>query len=197
DEEAVTRRWVPRQSMDPQSESNAESQASSDTSDSDEIASGSDGWFEWSIPVPRNFNDKSLLIGRCFHRNQRKTTRVPRTTIQRVHFRSVCSAWRMATSQTCELLIDSDLQLARPVANLVGIPTADTDTASKPFRYRYETSPHVIVASPSPEPNTPVQLGASAAHTRDCFGQRNRPSSHAIRNDRHATDRSEVLGMLI
>lgn len=144
DEEAVTRRWVPRQSMDPQSESNAESRASSDTSDSDEIASGSDGWFEWSIPVPRNFNDKSLLIGRCFHatkendagsKNDHPTRALP------------IGLFRLAdaTSQTCELLIDSDLQLARPVANLVGIPTADANTASKPFRYRYETSPHVIV----------------------------------------------------
>jgi len=144
DEDAVTRRWVPRQSMEPQSESDAESQASSVSTNSDEIADGSDGWFEWNIPVPRNFNDKSLLIGRCFHAMKESETEPTKGHQTRA---LPIGLFRLAdaTSQTCELLIDSNLQLARPVANLVGIPTADADNASRPFRYRYETTPHVIV----------------------------------------------------
>ncbi|PHQ36050.1 DUF7133 domain-containing protein [Rhodopirellula bahusiensis] len=144
DEDAVTRRWVPRQSMEPQSETSDDFQASSEANDSEESAGGSGGWFEWSIPVPRNFNDKSLLIGKCFHatnNDDSSSKEQPKTRALPIGLFRLADA----TSQTCELLISSELQLARPVANLVGIPTPNADAGMEPFRYRYETSPHVIV----------------------------------------------------
>ncbi|WDQ18615.1 PVC-type heme-binding CxxCH protein [Rhodopirellula sp. P2] len=142
EDEGIVLRWVPRQSMKPQPEPAGETPLATNVTQPTPAPGGIGGWFEWSIPVPRNFGDQSSLIGTCIH----PISDVPSHKHARSESHPI-GLFRLAdaTSQTCELSIDSELQLARPVANLVGIPTANTTAETEPFRYRYETSPHVVI----------------------------------------------------
>ncbi|MFG0263822.1 MAG: PVC-type heme-binding CxxCH protein [Rhodopirellula sp. JB055] len=144
DEERITRRWVPRQTMKSPTEPPSESSPFTPTTAPVPSPAGTGGWFEWSIPVPRNFNDQSALIGTCIHVIDHGDVKTDEESVAPSH---PIGMFRLAdaTSQTCELAIESDLQLARPVGNLVGIPTTNTASKTGAFRYRYETSPHVII----------------------------------------------------
>ncbi|KLU03594.1 c-type cytochrome [Rhodopirellula islandica] len=144
EDEGIVLRWVPRQSMKPQPEREGEPPLATDVAQATPAPVGTGGWFEWSIPVPRNFSDQSSLIGTCIHPTSDSDVQPHKHAKSESH---PIGLFRLAdaTSQTCELSIDSELQLAHPVANLVGIPTANIAAETASFRYRYETSPHVVI----------------------------------------------------
>ncbi|MCC9657512.1 PVC-type heme-binding CxxCH protein [Rhodopirellula halodulae] len=179
----IQRVWVPRQTL-PNRQSlttpNDESAAATNLPmDDPESPASESGWFEWTIPVPRPFGDQSTLIGICTYANDSTPTRQLGNDETQQVFHVGLFRLSEATSQTCELQINSSLQLARPTPQLVGIPSLQQSPRENLLRYRYESTPHLVVSINTRSKTPPSNLvlrqnthvvasasGTDIAHTR-------------------------------